>query len=245
MEPLMPSTAKGKHAFCPGSASNVSSSKLLPKKGKAAATVIARGATPSSMSGGPIASSSHTVEDLNLITPSTPSTFLSGAVSSNGSKVSSIVTSVSRQKHKSVISGPDSVMGSDHSSGCKRARPLSATVQAQVDASKVIQKLSAAFQNIYQEIDGEHKVTTALPPVPVHTQPQAPGTSGSDDITRRAALALAELPLNPDDMNDLAEYMLDKKNKSSVLFFLAFPPDACKSWVEKRLREIHANGSQK
>jgi len=58
-----------------------------------------------------------------------------------------------------------------------------------------------------------------------------PPAGSNTNITARAALALAELPLSADEMNDLAEYMQDEKNKGSVIFFLAFPHAAHLSWV--------------
>lgn len=217
---------------------------------------------------GPLPAHNHNEnsDNPNSLAPLTPSTYLSCPRSFGGNlTTSSLITSVSCQKCKvSALAEGGSVVGSDSggshkrshlhalastesvvgskTGSRKRSQPLSVTQQAQVDTSKSMQKLSVAFQNFYQEYTSDHRRN----PPPSATAPTAPAsgsTMNESDITHAAAQALAELALSPEDMIDIAEHLQDEKNKKAVLYFLAFPPATRLSWVERRLKEIHSDGS--
>ncbi|KAF9221224.1 hypothetical protein BS17DRAFT_819787 [Gyrodon lividus] len=60
--------------------------------------------------------------------------------------------------------------------------------------------------------------------------PVSMSTAGDSDVTAHAALVLAELPLSPSDINDIAKYMEDERNKSSLISFLVFPAPIQLAW---------------
>ena len=251
IEPLMSLMTKGRYVFRPSSHSTaehgsgscahnlkkVSSPSIIASSTSAAGSI-----TPTlNLTTEAVTAITATRGDPNSIVPSTPSSYLSEShpilsapVSTAGS---SVITSISRQKCKSAaVSGSESVADSQHSSR-KCAHPLSTAVQAQVNASKSMQKLSAAFQFFFQDLHNNNSKTSAPAQVPIPTP--VPPAGSNTNITACAALALAKLPLFADEMNNLAEYMQDEKNKGSVIFFLAFPHAARLLWVQKRLKEIH------
>ena len=219
---------------------------------------------PSISTGGTIGSlpagNHNGTDNPNSMVPLTPSTFLSCPHSFGGAlTASSLITSISRQKHKiSALAKAGLAVGLDSRGSCKHShahalgsmesvvgselsshkcfQPLSVTQQAQVDTSQSMQQLSMAFQNFYQEYTSDH-----------HRNLPATHASGitvnESKTTCATAQALANLSLSPEDMIDITEYMQDEKNKKAVLYFLAFPAPIHLSWVQRQLKEICGHNS--
>jgi hypothetical protein len=174
--------------------------------------------------------------DPNLVTPSTPSTYLSRPSQSAISATSFAITSVSRGKRKAA-SIVDSAAGSEISA--KRSRPLSATAKAQVESSDAMKRLANALENMTQNFDS---YDNPLPPSSV------PGLQASSSATQpvhndesyieQATEVLMLFNLSPEQNNVIADYMGKPANRMKVIFFLKFDHLSREVWIHNVLNEI-------
>lgn len=152
MERFASGTSKGKFVYRSTRPSNTSQSSTVNVHQLSAATDgLSMDDTPqlgNQQSNAPSSSTNLKADDPNVVSPSTPSSFLSPSQVSG----SSAVTSVSRAKRK--MPSAESEAGS---SAYKRTRPLSSAAQAQQAGGVAMQEIATAIRDMSHNL--------AAPPV--------------------------------------------------------------------------------